>query len=501
MKKTSSPKLKILMVSAEVAPYASVGGISRVIPQLAKALCRRGHDVRVFMPKFGLIDERKYALKTVYESLQVPTDFENPPHLTCNIKFHQLDGYAPVYFLENQEYYEKRANVYGYSDDPRRWALLSRGALEFLKDSSWVPDMIHSHDWHTGIVSNYLKTTYQNDDKLSSIATTFTLHNLSHQGIFDHHNVSEMDFDDGRSDIANFFSDRLNKQNFLRRGIIYSDVVNTVSEKYALEILTSEFGEGLDQLLLELRSKLFGITNGIDPEEFNPEKDQLIPTNYSIESLDSRAENKLALQKEFGLPEDRDAPILAYEGRLDSQKGLDLMFEVLWPLLRLYEKVQFVEVGGGSGQYVEILKKLAHAFPKQVGIHPLPNFTLPRLVFSGADLLLIPSKFEPCGMVQMEAMRYGAVPIVRATGGLADTVDNFDPLSDTGEGFVFKNYDKWEFFAQVVRALEVFNHKDVWRDIVKRAMLKDLSWDKAALRYENLYQKGIKFSKESYDLG
>jgi len=487
-------KLRILIVAAEVAPYAAVGGISRVIPQLAAALQKKGHDVRIFMPKFGLIDEDKYKLRTVFEGLEVPTDYKDPTQLTCNVKRHRLGGNIPVYFLENQEYYEKRANVYGYSDDPRRWALFSRGILEFLKTSSWVPHIIHTNDWHTGILSNYLKTIYKNDSKLSSIVTAFTIHNLSHQGMFDHRNVSEMDFDDGRSSVASLFSERLSKQNFLKRGIIYSDIINTVSEKYALEILTPEYGEGLDQLLLELRSKLFGITNGIDIKELDPENDPLIPEKYSANSIEKRVVNKLALQKEFGLSQNMEAPVLAYWGRLDAQKGLDLLFTIMWPLLTLYTNAQFVQVGGGSGNYIQTLKKLAKEFPKQVGVHPFPNFTLPRLIMSGADIVLFPSKFEPCGIVQMEAMRYGAVPIVRATGGLADTVENFDPKKNTGTGFVFQNYNKWEFFAQVIRALEVYNHKSIWEGIVKRGMKKDFSWDRIAEKYEDLYKKGIKFT-------
>jgi len=487
-------KLKILIVAAELAPYASVGGLSRVIPQLAHALRQRGHDVRIFMPKFGLIDEEKYPLDLVMKGLRVSTDFKQPPYLVCNVKSHQLLNSLPVYFLENQEYYEKRANVYGYSDDPRRWALLCRGVLEFVKNSAWVPDIIHANDWHTGIISNYLKTVYKNDKKLSSIVSVFTIHNLAHQGMFDHHNVSEMDFDDGRSEVSNFFSKRLNKLNFLKRGVIYSDVINTVSEKYALEILTPEYGEGLDQLLLELRSKLSGIVNGIDVDEFDPETDPLIPENYNCQTLAKRETNKLALQKEFGLPQNSDAPVLAYWGRLDVQKGLELLFTIIWPLLTLYEEAQFVQVGGGAGNYAQTLKKLAREFPKQVGVHPLPNFTLPRLIVSGADIVLFPSKFEPCGIVQMEAMRYGSVPVVRATGGLADTVENFNPKTDAGTGFVFKNFDKWEFFAQVVRALEVYNHKDIWQGIMKRAMKKDFSWGRIAEKYEDLYLKGIKFA-------
>jgi len=220
--------------------------------------------------------------------------------------------------------------------------------------------------------------------------------------------------------------------------------------------------------------------------------DKFIVKNYKASTLRNRSQNKLALQKEFGLLEDENTPVLAYEGRLDSQKGLDLIFTILWPLLRNFD-VQFVQVGGGSGHYVEILKKLKAAFPDKVGIHPMPNFTLPRLIFSGADMMLMPSKFEPCGIVQLEAMRYGCIPIVRATGGLGDTVINFNPDTGDGNGFVFKDYDKWQFFAQVVRALETYRHKNVWKKLQENAMKSDFSWENSAMKYLNFYEKALYF--------
>ncbi|MFH1565925.1 MAG: glycogen/starch synthase [bacterium] len=494
----SRPVSKVLIVGAEVSPYASVGGQARVLAYLSKALRELGVDARVFMPKFGFIDEKEYKMEMVFKGLAVPTGHvkKGPKELICNVKLHNLRGGVPTYFLENMEYYEKRANVYGYSDDPIRWALLSRGVLEFLRKSEWVPDVIHSNDWHTGLIPNFLKTVFEDDKKLLNIASIFTIHNLSFQGNFDPKNVSEMDFDDGRSVISAFFNKRLKMQNFMRRGIIYADAVNTVSETYSREILTPECGEGLDNLLLELRSKLFGIVNGINYSEFNPQTDKFLHKNYNTSSLRNRVQNKLALQKEFGLEENADIPVLAYEGRLDSQKGLDLIFAVLWPLLRDFG-VQFVQVGGGSGHYVDILKKLKAKFPEKVGIHPLPNFTLPRLIFSGADIMLMPSKFEPCGIVQLEAMRYGCIPIVRATGGLGDTVKDFNPDTKEGNGFVFKKYDKWQFFAQVIRALETYRHKDIWKKLQINAMKSDFSWENSAVKYLKLYEKGIYFHNRS----
>ena len=494
--------LKIIVVAPEVAPYATVGGFSRVTASLSRALINLGHDVRLFMPKFGSIDEKKYPTQMLYEGMKVPTGDETKPELICNVKNYQPKPGtgAQVYFLENMEYYEQRANVYGYSDDPIRWALFARGLLEFLRLSEWQPDIIHANDWHTGSVPNLLRTIYLADPKLAEIATLFTIHNLNFQGMFDHRNVSELDADDGRSAIASFFSPRLPKQNFMRRGILYADAVNTVSETYAREILTPEFGEGLDRLLQEVRSKLFGVVNGIDYDEYNPTTDRLIPVNYDVSSLHKRVEDKKELQKEFGLPVDPDTPILAIEGRLDKQKGLDLTLEIIRPLLRNFE-VQFIALGGGDPEIADAFRKLKEDFPKQVGIHLMPNFTLPRLIFAGADIMLFPSKFEPCGIVQMEGMRYGAISVARAVGGLADTIENFDPRRNTGYGFTFKDYDKWQFFAQVVRALEAYNHKDTWRGLKKRAMTQDYSWEASALRYIDLYEKAILFHQTVVENG
>ncbi len=488
-KSQQNQKRKVLMVGAECAPYATVGGFASVLAYLSKSLNSLGNDVRVFIPKFGFIDEEKYKIKTVYSGLRVPTDDEYNREIICNIKSTTLNG-VTVYFLENQEYYEKRANVYGYSDDPTRWALLSRGVLEFIKLDIFVPEVIHLNDWHTGLVPNYLKTTYKKDPILSSISTVYTIHNLQFQGMFNHRHVSELDFDDGKSPVASFFSDFLIKQNFMKRGILYADAINTVSKTYSKEILTPEFGEGLDKLLLELKSKLFGIVNGLDYTEFDPSTDNLIEQNYSIDSRDLRVGNKVALQKEFDLEVDEDVLLLGFVGRLDWMKGVDLIISTLRPLLKNYN-IQFVQVGGGDGGLSESLQKLKADFPDKVGIHPYPNFTLPRLLFAGTDCILYPSRFEPCGIVQIEAMRYGSIPIVRKVGGLADTVEHFDTVKRSGNGFVFKDFNEFSLYGEVVRAYELFKNKELWSQLIHNAMTSDFSWGYSAREYERLYERAI----------
>ena len=295
-------KLKILHIGAEVAPFSTVGGLSRVVSYLSGALARKGHEVRVFMPKFSTIDETKYPLELVYKGLKVKTgvddtDSKHKKYLTCNVKRLVTENNVHVYFLENMEYYEKRSNVYAYSDDCVRWNLLSQGALAYIqKQKDWCPDVIHVHDWHTALVPNIIKQDYSKNKYFDDVATVLSIHNINFQGqAVD--SSSDLAFDDGKSKIPSFYSKRLRSLNFLKRGIIYADVVNTVSEGYAREILTKEYGAGLDNLLLEVRSKLFGVINGIETDKINPNTDEILKAQYGIDSLELRSENKLKLKR------------------------------------------------------------------------------------------------------------------------------------------------------------------------------------------------------------
>lgn len=491
--------LKILFVATEASPYATVGGLGRVMSFLPLALSKLGHDVRVMIPRYGKIDQGKYPMEQVFEGLDVPTGNEATPYLICNVKTHQMPGRPRVYFLENMEYFEKRANEYGYGDDPVRWGLLQRGVLEWLKENkqeqrrnnnslAFIPDVIHCNDWQTGLIPNYLKTAYKDDPDLKNITTVFTIHNLNFQGMYDPRFVSELDRDDGRSRAPDIFSDRFAKLNSLRRAIMYSDLINTVSDKYSKEILTPQYGCGLDELLAEVRTRLYGILNGIDDDNFNPKTDTLLKFNYDLKSFNRRVLNKKELQNEFNLPVDEKIPVLSMSYRLEAQKGLDLVLEVMEYILNEY-KVQLVVNGDGDPQYKTYMKGLYEKFPEQVGLNLNANFTLPRHIFAGADMILLPSKFEPCGMVQMEAMRYGCVPVARAVGGLADTV------VDCSTGFTFKGFNSLAFFGTIVKALESFKDKKKWQGIVQNCMKQDFSWTNSAKRYEELYYKAIELKE------
>ena len=392
-----------------------------------------------------------------------------------------------IYFLENKEYYEQRANVYSYSDDHIRFGLLSKAALEFVKQSDFVPDVIHINDWHTGYLANYLRTEYKDEEKFKNISTVFSIHNL-HQGVFDFDHASEMDYDDGKGALEPFFSERFMRQNGLKRGIIHSDLINTVSQTYSRELLTEEYAPKLYKLFKELRSKFYGVLNGLDYASFDPKKDKLIKAHYSTYDLTARQENKVDLQREFNLESSQHTPILAIVGRLDGQKGLDLVMETIDFILKEC-KVQLVVCGPGDNRHRDFFANLEKKHPGMVGTHLMYDSTLPRKIFAGADMLLMPSKYEPGGIVAIESMRYGCVPIVRSTGGLADSVVDYDPTSSTGTGFSFKNFSAMSFLTAVIRALETYKNKAIWTKIMKRAMEQDFSWDKSAKKYIDLYKR------------
>ncbi|NQV88463.1 MAG: glycogen synthase [Parcubacteria group bacterium] len=505
------PARKILFVAPEATPFAKAGGLGEVMFSLPRSLHKLGDDVRVMIPRYAGIDPEKFHLKMEYEGLRVPTgsagDKENEPeYLICNVRkytppLNTTDEKLPVttYFLENQEYYEKRSNIYGYSDDAVRWNLLCRGVLEFLWSSKdWTPDVIISSDWQTGFLPNYLRTFYKTSPRLSSIATIFLIHNLYYQGMFDHRFVSEMDYDDGQSALPSFFDPRIFKINGMRRGIMYSDAVNTVSSTYSREIMTKDYGELLDNLLKERRAHVSGILNGIDYDNFNPKTDSNLKENYDIKTIDSRKANKASLQDRFSLPEEDKTPIIAIVARLTEQKGFDLLVPILEPLLKELG-FQLIVVGSGEAKYMGFFKELAEKYPKQVAIHLTFDSILPRLIYGGADMVLLPSKFEPCGLVQLEAMRYGVVPIVRSTGGLADSVSDYNAKTGSGNGFAFDNFDSFSLAIAITRACENYKNQEVWRHIQEHAMKKDMSWDRSAEKYTKLIETAINIREADKD--
>jgi len=492
--------MRILMVASEVAPYSTVGGLSQVVYFLANSLIKLGHDVRIFSAKYGVIQPKK-PFKRVLWHIKIPTGYQGksyPQELICNVVTNQI-GPLKVYFLENREYFELRSNVYEYTDDNIRFFLLSRGCLEWLKSQHskklWLPQIIHIHDWHTGYLSEDLRTNQRYLREFYRLPTLFTVHNFHLQGRMNFQLLPKKQQDTGQGNLKHFFHDKLIQQNSLLRGIIYADWVNTVSETYAREILTQAYGEGLEKTLNRYRGKISGILNGIDTREFNPLTDPLIKQNYSRSSLYLRKENKAELQLKFSLPVNEHIPILAYSGRLSKQKGIDLLLECL-PKLASEFSFQCIILGQENQTYGQELQKLRDKYPDKISLHLYSDFKLPRKIFAGADIILLPSLFEPCGIVAIEALRYGAIPIVRKTGGLSDIVTDFSPETMIGNGLVFKKPNAWALFAAVVRGVQLYHVPHVWRKLIENAMGGNFSWDKAATEYGNLYQRILRLRRQ-----
>ena len=500
---------KILFLSAEVAPYVTVGGLSQVMYFLPRALIKRGLDVRMFTPKYGVTrfklgsNGRKIKLRQEVMGMEVPVDGKDEGTLICNVlsaKAGKNDAF--VYFLENQEYYELRENVFGYSDDHTRFSLLAKGCLEWLlfqhqktkrgDEDVWFPEVIHCHDWHTSYFIEMARKDRRYNSMLKDVAVVLTVHNFKYQGVKDFKYAKEEDKDWGEAPLASIKSDKLKDQNALLRGLLYADLVTTVSPTHAVEVLTPEYSEGLLDVLTKVRGKLSGILNGLDNSEFNPLSDPIIKKHYSTNThLKAHAINKLDLQREFQLPKDPDVPVFGYVGRLSSQKGLELVLEILPRILEERDDMQFVFLGSGDEQYRKELNRLKELYPDNIGLFLYSDFRLPRKIFAGSDMVLMPSMFEPGGIVALEALRFGAVPIVRETGGLSDTIQHFDPETGEGNGFSFRQRSAWALYGVIIEALTLYHQPKVWQKLVKNAMASVVTWDDAAEEYEDWYRRAV----------
>ncbi|MEM4308956.1 MAG: glycogen synthase GlgA [Thermoplasmata archaeon] len=472
----NAEKLKVLVVSSEVAPLAKTGGLADVTGTLPKALVQQGVDARVIMPRYKNIRNWEKTL------MDFPVTIEEYPD-TAIIRETQIWGSVKVYLVDCYRYFE-RNSLYGQPDDARRFAFFARAVIEFLKRHEWKPDIIHCNDWQTGIIPAYLKVVEKNNDELSKIKTVFTIHNLQYQGNFyrDALRFTGLPESVFRMEEMEFYG----QLSFMKGGIVYADAVTTVSPNYSKEIQTQEYGYGMEGLLKYVSHKVSGILNGIDTEFFNPETDKYLYHNYRVENaIEGKQKNKLELQKELGLRQNTEVPLLTYIGRLSEQKGIDLIADILPKLLDL--DIQIVILGTGDRYYEELVSTFREVSDKIACVLKFDE-ELAHKLYAGADLILIPSKFEPCGLIQMIAMRYGTIPIARRTGGLADTVFDLDADKEKGNGFLFKNYLGDEFLKAILRALEKFNRKDAWNSLVKKDMTLDFSWNRAANEYIELYK-------------
>lgn len=474
--------LRILFVASEGVPFVKTGGLADVIGALPQALARLGHDVRVVLPRYKAIDPQRWRLTPAASQVAVPMNSATEPvdileaPVADGVRYLFVD--APAYF--------QREKVYSYPDDGERFILFSRAALEYARAVGWAPDIVHCHDWHTGFIPNWLKSVYRDDPIFRATAAVFTIHNLAYQGIFGYR-ILEIAGVAAEGFVYPELPELANVVDLMGRGIAFADVVSTVSPRYAHEILTPDFGERLDPLLRGRKDRLYGILNGIDTREYDPAVDALIASPYDAFSLERRPPNKRALQEFCTLPVSPATPVVGIISRLTDQKGFDLLDQVVIPLLE--QGIQLVVAGTGDQHYHLMFQRLAARYPRQVSVHLTFSAETSQRIYAGSDMVLMPSRFEPCGLTQMVAMRYGSIPIVHSTGGLADTVRELDPAAETGNGFAFDSYDPFHLFAAVVRALEVYKFPAAWQGLMQRAMLADYSWDASAERYVALYRR------------
>jgi len=477
--------LKVLVATAELAPFAKLGGVSDVAASLSKELLRLGHDVRVVLPRYRQVDIGRYGLRPV-ANLEVPLGTERLPATI----FEGRLGEMVVYFVDCPPLYD-RDGMFGFGDDDARSVYFCRAALEMLPALDFFPDVIHIHDWYGALIPNLLDRVYDSD-QYADIATTLTIHNLSAQGVFGFGAIMLAGLQEwGLIQLGIPGLD--NVVNVLGRGIHFADVVNTVSERYAKEIQTPEYGEGLDELLRRNTQKLHGILNGIDYEIFDPSRDPNIAHHYSASEPQNKALCRAALRSELGL-EDVNKPLCAIVSRFYDVKGFDLIEQAMPELVQL--GLQVVVIGTGDRRYEDMFRRWASEVPNQVSVSVGFDAALAQRIYAGADMLWMPSRFEPGGLAQLIALRYGTIPVVRATGGLADTIRDYDPVAQTGNGFRFGPYDAWQFFAAVVRAAENFRHPAVWSWLIQHAMKEDVSWSRSAQKYVQLYLAAIASRRE-----
>ncbi len=472
---------KVLFAASEAVPFIKTGGLADVAFSLPKALRKIGVDIRVILPKYKSIPEDFKKKMKFIKSINVPVGWRNQ---YCGIEYLEYEG-VPFYFIDNEYYFKRDGVLYGHYDDGERYAYLCRAILEVIDNIDFSPDVIHCNDWHTGMVAPLLNTFYRDRSKYKDIKTIFTIHNLKYQGIFPESILGDLlglGSEYYHPDSLEFYGG----VSFMKGGIVYSDVINTVSRTYADEIQYPFFGERLDGLLRKRKDDLYGILNGIDYDIYNPKRDALIHINYDVQTMATKKpENKEYLQNLVGLPVDKDVPIVSMVTRLANMKGLDLVLHVLDELLS--QDIQMVIVGTGEAYYEEIFRQYTERYPQKFSAQILFNEDLARNVYAGSDIFLMPSMFEPCGLGQLIALRYGTLPVVRETGGLRDTVKSYNEETGEGNGFSFANYNAHDMLYTINRALGLYKDREIWNKIVKNAMDEDYSWNNSARLYRNLY--------------
>lgn len=470
--------MKVLYAAGEAMPFMASGGLGDVAGSLPQALRKRLIGCRVVMPLYDSIKQEYKDNMRFITHISVPVAWRRQ---YCGI-FEAKAGGVIYYLLDNQ-YYFKRDTIYGQYDDAERFAFFSRAVLEMIPYIDWKPDVIHCNDWQTALTPVYYSTMYAQRQGYENIKTVFTIHNIQYQGIYGKEVLGDvLGFGQEHESLLDYD----NCVNLMKGAIECADKVSTVSPSYANEILDPWYSHGLDSILSQRRSKLCGILNGIDVINYNPETDPALWKNYSAADFSGKKENKAQLQQLMGLPVRDDVPVIAMVTRLVSHKGLDLVKAVADELLR-DDNVQLVVLGSGDWQYENFFKELQGRYPEKVGLRLGFVPDLAHKIYAGADIFLMPSKSEPCGLSQMVALRYGTIPVVRETGGLRDSIK--DSGDGEGNGFTFANYNAHEMLHTIRRAVEGFKNEDGWKILVQRALDSDFSWGRSANEYIRLYKE------------
>ncbi len=482
-------KMKIAEVSSEIIPYAKTGGLADVVGTLPLYFEKAGHEISIFMPFYKSVRKSGIDIKLSDITFDIPLgDIEHTVTLWKHI--HNGSKNITIYFIQHDEYYDRDA-LYGtesgdYLDNAERFIFFSKAVIEAIKRLGLSIDIIHCHDWQAALIPVYLKTLFAHDGKYSSIKTVLTIHNLAYQGMFRQEEMKLTGLDMSLFNWKNL--EHWGEVNFLKGGIVFADILTTVSKKYAEEIRTVEFGCGLEDTIKEYENKLYGIINGVDYSEWSPEIDNLIPHKYSVDDISGKALCKKHLQKNLKLPQ-TEVPLIGIISRLAEQKGVDLLIVIMEDLME--RDLQLVILGIGDEKYHQMLQEAVPKYNSKLSVNIMFDNKLAHEIEAGADIFLMPSKYEPCGLNQMYSLRYGTIPVVRETGGLADTIidANEENLKNgTATGFTMKGYFAAELLFAIDRALEMYKSRTQWRSLIRNAMKQDWSWEQSANQYEELFE-------------
>ena len=485
--------LKILLATPEAVPFAKTGGLADVAGALPKSLRARGCELMLVMPYYRMVKNSGLPHQYLGEEIEVSLGDEK---LRADIYLGHLNQDIPVYFIGREEFFD-RESLYStpkgdYFDNAERFIFFSKAVLNLCQRIGFSPDIIHHHEWQTGLIAAYLKSTFRNDPFYSRTAAVFTIHNIAYQGLFKKEKFpltglpTEMYSPEGIE-----FWERIN---FMKAGIVYADAINTVSKKYSEEIQTPEYGYGLEGILRKKKGSLYGILNGVDYEDWNPSHDPHLVARYDLKDISGKKECKKDLLEEFHLPPSlENVPLLGMISRLADQKGFDLLAEILEPLFAL--DIGFVLLGTGEQKYHDLFAQVAQKYPQKAGIRIAYDDRLAHKIEGGADFFLMPSKYEPCGLNQIYSLKYGTIPVVRATGGLDDTILHYDPATKKGNGFKFNRYDSKEFLNTLKEAIRFYFQPEHWRQLLQNAMSADFSWERSAEAYLQLYGKALEKKK------